>query len=515
MPPQLIVTPELAKYMSELSAELKRQIGVIIDRRGAIQYVIVGDDKKVFIPDLSRHRAGSGRFRGLRLVHTHLKGEPLTGDDFTDLALLRLDMVTAVNFDDDANPTTAHSAHLMPGMDEAKQWTVLPEVSAYELGSQIEFLDFISELEAEFRKKQPFREVDTGEERAILVSVSLDSEFSINESMSELRKLAETAGILVLDTVVQRPRKINPKSLIGKGKLEQILLRSMQLGCDLLVFDQNLSPSQIRYITDQTELKVLDRTQLILDIFSQHADTPDGKIQVELAQLKYMLPRLVGKNTAMSRLMGGIGGRGPGETKLEVDRRKARDRINKLEKDLVRLSRQRDQRRNLRQRRGIPIISIVGYTNAGKSTLLNSLTSSDVYVEDQLFATLDTHSKRLRFPREREVIITDTVGFIRDLPEDLLNAFRATLEELRDADLLLHVIDASNPRHPKQIGVVEEILSSLDLSDKPVLKVFNKIDLMDDEAVENLPPEGVKVSALDRKTFENLLDAIESTIWSH
>lgn len=507
------MTTELAKYMIDISLELNRQVGIIIDRRGLIQYVIVGDDRKVFIPDLSRHRAGEGRFRGLRLVHTHLKEENLTNDDFTDLALLRLDTVTALTFDREGNPGKVYTAHLLPDNPDGDIWQEIPAETIYTLPDRLFYLDFITEIEDEYQRKQPYREVDSGQGRTILVSVSLENDILINESMTELEKLAETAGLLVLDKIIQRPKQINPKSLIGQGKLESLVLRSMQLGCELIVFDQNLTPSQIRYITDHTEMKVIDRTQLILDIFSQHADTPDGKIQVELAQLKYRLPRLVGQNTAMSRLMGGIGGRGPGETKLEVDRRKVRDRINKLEKQLIILAKQREQRRGLRRRQQIPIISIVGYTNAGKSTLLNTLTQSKVYVEDQLFATLDTHSKRLRFPREREVLITDTVGFIKNLPEDLLNAFKATLEELNDADLLLHIIDLSNPTFNKQKLIVEEVIDSLGLGEIPVINVYNKIDKADPAAIEQFRMEGVLISALDRGTLIPLLEAIEDKIW--
>lgn len=513
IPPDKVVTPELARFLTDLSFQLRRQLGVILDRRGSVQYVILGDDRKVFIPDLTRHRAGRGRFRGLRLVHTHLKEEKLSSDDYTDLALLRLDMITALTFDEEGNPAYSYSAHLMPDNAEEKQWEDLPPEKIYEIGNSLDFSDFITHLEDEYQRKIPFAEASGKSDRAILVSVSTEPDFAIRESMDELQSLAETDGLLVVDRIVQRPKDINPKSLLGKGKLETLVLRTMQLGCDLIVFDQNLTPLQMRYITDMTELRVLDRTQLILDIFAEHADTRDGKLQVELAQLKYSLPRLVGSSTAMSRLMGGIGGRGPGEMKLEVDRRKVKERIHRLEGDLKRLALQREQRRQLRKKQNIPIISIIGYTNAGKSTLLNMLTDSDVYVKDQLFATLDTHSKRLRFPREREVIITDTVGFIRNLPEDLMTAFKATLEELNDADLLLHIIDRSNPRYKNQVEVVEEVVKSLGLGVKPVLKVYNKIDLLDNVLPENLESDGVLISATDRQTFEPLLAAMEQSIW--
>ncbi len=282
----------------------------------------------------------------------------------------------------------------------------------------------------------------------------------------------------------------------------------------LLIFDRTLNPSQIRSITDSTELKVIDRTQLILDIFAQRARTREGKLQVELAQLKYILPRLVTKNTAMSRLTGGIGGRGPGETKLEINRRRVRDRINRLNKALDDVRKHRRQQRSRRSQRGLPVISIIGYTNAGKSTLLNTLTHSDVLAEGRLFATLDPSSRRLRFPRDTEVIITDTVGFIRDLPEDLTVAFRATLEELETADLLLHVIDLSNPRHPEQIESVERILADLDLDRIPTIRVLNKQDRLDPETVERLRRtlDGVPVSARDAGTLMPLINAAESAV---
>jgi GTP-binding protein HflX len=289
----------------------------------------------------------------------------------------------------------------------------------------------------------------------------------------------------------------------------------MNKGATLLIFDQDLNPSQIKAIGDLTELKVLDRSQLILDIFARRAHSKDGKVQVELAQLRYRLPRLTGKGTAMSRLMGGIGGRGPGEMKLEVDRRRVRERITLLEKQLKSLGRARQQRKARRVALGIPIISIIGYTNAGKSTLLNNLTRSGTFVEDKMFATLDTASRRLRFPKERDVIITDTVGFIRDLPKDLFAAFRATLEELEDANLLLHIVDISNPRFEQQIKSVEKILSDLDLSEKPVLLAFNKEDLAGKEETGVICRgyKAISFSALNSETFHGLLAAIEKKLW--
>lgn len=356
---------------------------------------------------------------------------------------------------------------------------------------------------------------DDSRERAILVSVSTRPKFEQEDSIEELKDLARSSKVLVLDTLIQRPRQINPKYLMGEGKIKEMIINALNKGATLLIFDQELSPSQVKSIGELTELKVIDRSQLILDIFARRAHSRDGKVQVELAQLKYRLPRLTGKGTAMSRLMGGIGGRGPGEMKLEIDRRRVRDRIALLDKELRTLSEARKQRKQRRVEQGIPIISIIGYTNAGKSTLLNSLTKSSVFVEDKLFATLDTSSRRLRFPRERDVIITDTVGFIRDLPKDLMSAFRSTLEELEDADLFLHLVDISNPRFEQHIESVESILKDLNLNLKPRLLVFNKIDKLNYEEARNLSMRynAISISALDPGTFSSLLNAIQHHVW--
>jgi GTP-binding protein HflX len=328
--------------------------------------------------------------------------------------------------------------------------------------------------------------------------------------MEELRELARSAGVVVLDSIVQRRAKLDPRSLIGKGKLDELIIRSLQLGVDAIIFDQNLSPAQVRAINEATDLKIIDRTQLILDIFAQRAQSREGKIQVELAQLKYLLPRLTGSGVEMSRLMGGIGGRGPGETKLEVDRRRVRDRIHLLEKQTEQIRTSRRVQRTQRMRRDLPIISIVGYTNAGKSTLLNALTASTVTAEDRMFATLDPTSRRLRLPRDREVIINDTVGFIRDLPPDLIAAFRATLEEMESSDLLIHLVDASSQQVESHIASVEKILDELKLSGIPRLLVFNKSDLLNADEASNLRQafDAVMISALNSRTLIPMVDRI-------
>ncbi|KIH76398.1 GTP-binding protein HflX [Geoalkalibacter ferrihydriticus] len=514
IPPDQVVTGDLARFLTELSRDIRRQLGIIVDRQGLILHVLVGDDREILIPDLSRFGLGRSRLRGLRCIHTHLKGEALSHDDLTDLALLRLDLMVAIAVGEEGLPGRVDYAHLLPDNPEGKTVEVLSASSVYDL--HLDFSQFIDSLESEMERRmgETFDLSDT-REKAILISAGCEARVELEDSLNELAELARTADVVVLDRVVQRTQKVNPRFLMGEGKIREVIIRALQQGATLLIFDQDLSPGQVRSISEMTEMKVIDRTQLILDIFARRAHTLDGKVQVEVAQLKYLMPRLLGKGTVMSRLMGGIGGRGPGETKLEIDRRRIRERLSRLEKQLESLSRGRRQRRQRRIRADVPIISIVGYTNAGKSTLLNALTQSTVFTEDLLFATLDTSTRRLRFPQEREVIITDTVGFIRKLPKSLLGAFKATLEELEDADLLLHVVDISAPRFEEHIAAVERILQDLDLGDLPRLLVFNKIDRVPAGEAAALCRrfEAIGVSALDRSTFESLLEELQRRFW--
>jgi GTP-binding protein HflX len=514
IPSSQIVTSELARYLTEISNEIRRQVGLIIDRSGSVKYVIVGDDREIVIPDLSDFALGRSGLRGLRCVHTHLQQEPLSADDLADLALLRLDLMVAIEVGEQGLPGTVNYGHILPANRAGKSVEVLQAPSIYEL--DLDLSSFLRALDAELELKMA-ETVDLSDtrEKAILISVSQDSRRETDDSLDELEELARTADVVVLDRFVQRPRRLNPKYLMGEGKAREVVISALQQGATLLIFDQDLAPSQVRSIAALTDLKVIDRSQLILDIFARRAHTRDGKVQVELAQLKYILPRLSGRGIALSRLMGGIGGRGPGETKLEIDRRRIRDRINRLERELKNLSRGRLQRRSRRAKAGVPIVSIVGYTNAGKSTLLNALTQSQVLTENLLFATLDTATRRLRFPQEREVIITDTVGFIRKLPPSLLGAFKATLEEMEDADLLLHVVDAANPRFEEQVAAVERILLDLGLDRIPRLLVFNKIDLLpsDEAAALCRRFEALPISARDRQSFEPLLAELEKRCW--
>lgn len=475
--------------------------------------VLVGSPRSLYIPDLPKSRGGRYRLRGLRLLHTHLQEEPLTQDDFMDLVFLRLDCLAAVRVDRHGGATQLEVAHLLPtAADSRVGWDVLPLLPCYD--PDLDFQELVQSLEEELERSRQAIPANSSQDRAILVSVTSADRSAAKASMDELVELARSSGIGVADTIIQKQREINAKYLIGKGKLSEIVLRALQCGVDLLIFDQELNPSQVKALTDTTELRVIDRTQLILDIFAQRAHSREGKIQVEMAQLKYLLPRLGVKDDALSRLTGGIGARGPGETVLEINRRRTKDRIAHLEEELRQVRRHRSQRRSRRVRKDMPTLSIVGYTNAGKSTLLNALTRSAVLVEDKLFATLDPTSRRLRFPRDMEVIITDTVGFIRDLPKDLLEAFAATLEELDDADLLLHVVDISNPRFEEQMAAVDRILALLELQDKPSLLVFNKMDLVDPELLENHVRRhgGVPVSALAVRELHPLIAAMEQKV---
>ena len=512
VPEQAIISWELARFVTGLSREIGRQIAILISRRGMIEDVIVGNDREVVLPDLSTFRLGRRLLRGVRMVHTHLRDEPLSQDDLTDLALLRLDLIAAIGVKENGEPGHLYAANILPPNPAGKPYAVWDPVVMAE--SRANLGEFLGALEEELARTRSGHEVRAGEESAILVSVSTQNRADQEDSLVELADLARSAGLVVLETVIQRPQAVHPKYLLGSGKLKEVVIKALQYGADYLVFDQNLSPAQATSIAEVTELKVIDRTQLILDIFSRRAQSREGKIQVELAQLRYILPRLTGHGTALSRLAGGIGGRGPGETKLEVDRRRVRERIAHLERQIESLARTRVQQRARRLRRDVPIISIVGYTNAGKSTLLNVLTRSRVTAEDRLFATLDTASRRLRFPSEREAIVTDTVGFIRDLPEELMGAFRATLEELHDADLLLHVADVSSVALERQVAVVERVLADLGLEHVPRLLVLNKADRVEPLQALALSARlgGIAVSAVRPDTLIPLLDAVEERL---
>ena len=519
VPVENITTPELTRSLVEASVETGRQVGALVHRSGQVDYVIVGDAGKLMLPDIGRLRAAEGRFRGLRLVHTHVRGEPLTRDDVVDLVRLRLDLVAAIQIHYTGEPRSLMYAYNVPSDGRAEE---LPyrEIGPIPISQvNVHVGQLMSDLEAEFARTSRARTVKAKDGRAILVHVADKTKpnhlANAEESVRELRELARTAGTEVADVIVQSRDRIDPKFVMGKGKLDDVILRAMQVDAETLIFDRELSPAQATAIAKTSDLKVIDRTQLILDIFAQRAESADGKLQVELAQLKYSLPRLSQKDDALSRLTGGIGGRGPGETKLEIGRRRAKERVSHLEAQLKQLAKRRETRRRKRARDEVPTVAIVGYTNAGKSTLLNTMTGADVFAEDKLFATLDTRSRTLRVGwagyGDREVVITDTVGFIRDLPKDLFAAFRATFEEAADADLLLHVVDASDPAKEDHVRTTDALLEELELDEIPRILVYNKADLLEPGEAKRLTRrmhDAVVVSAVDRETTRDLLALI-------
>lgn len=513
VPLDRLTTTDLTRSLVGVSHATGRQVGVLVDRGGRVHHVIIGDASKLMLPDVGRIRAGAGRLRGVRLIHTHLRNEPLSRDDLVDLTRLRLDMVVAICLaPGEERALCVYYGHNFPSPEETNEppfrtFGPIPYAKAKDNPAEI-----IETIEQEFARAARARGVAAKDGRAILVHVcDKRSAGQAEDSLRELDELARTAGVEVVDRILQVRDRVDPRYVLGRGKLEDVVIRAMQLDAETLIFDQNLRPAQASNIARMTDLKVIDRTQLILDIFAQRAESSDGKLQVELAQMKYLLPRLGQRDDALSRLTGGIGGRGPGETKLEVGRRRARERITRLQSQLKRLGRQREQRRSRRKRSGTPTVAIVGYTNAGKSTLLNALTGSDVLVENKLFATLDTRSRSLHLPSGRDAIVTDTVGFIRDLPKDLFAAFRATFDETQDADLLLHVVDASDPARNEHVATTEKLLVDLELERIPRILVFNKCDQLDGPP-GTLANRGVPISALDPSTLGPLKVAIDERL---
>ncbi|HEX2864114.1 MAG TPA: GTPase HflX [Deinococcales bacterium] len=508
--------------MTEVSLEVKREVTVLLDRRGRVVSVSVGDASGTELPDVGR--SAEQRLRGLRLVHTHVRPGPLSKGDLSTLFLQRLDAIVAVDVLKDGLPGMAYLAHLTPPetTGEEEDWRVYPPQTLQALETW-DVAGNTAALEEEFARQATQQETRReSEERALLVGIDRGHGQRAEESLDELAELARTAGANVVHRDLQYRRAVKPGTVIGRGKLEELTSRAYHLNADLLIFDTNLSPAQAREIEEATNLKVLDRTQLILDIFAQHASGQESKLQVELAQLRYMLPRLVGQGTALSRIGGSGGGaggqigtRGPGETKLELDRRRIQARINFLERGLEDITHRQAERRKSRKRNAVPVIAIVGYTNAGKSTLLNKLTHSTVLAENKLFATLAPTARQGFLPEIGQVVFTDTVGFIRDLPKDLKRAFRSTLEELRDADVLLHVLDAASPGATERWQAVEDILAELELPDTMGrVLALNQVDRADPFDLDVLQERfgGVRVSALSGTGLDELRRTLEDTL---
>jgi GTPase len=503
VPMDRIATPELVRSLVDASRETKRQVGALVHRSGSVDSVIVGHATGLMLPDIGRLRAAEGRFRALRLVHTHLFDEPLTHDDIVDLTRLRLDLVAAILLGPDGEPRRMTWAYNVPPREAGA--TPYEVVGPQPYGHpQPDFGALVASLEAEFAKRSRARSVKAKDGLAILIHVGdkrrRGALAQAKSRLDELAALAETAGVEVADRVIQLRDGLDPKFLLGQGKLADVVMRAIDLDAETLIFDADLSPAQAHGIASRTDLRVIDRTQLILDIFAQRAESRDGKLQVELAQLKYALPRLGLKDDALSRLTGGIGGRGPGETKLELGRRRARERVNRLERALEEIEKQRAVRAKRRSESDTPRVAIVGYTNAGKSTILNALTDAGVVAEDKLFATLDPRSRLVVLPTGERMILSDTVGLIRDMPAGLFAAFRATFEEVAGADVLLEVVDASDPESGEHLASTEKVLADLGLLDRPRLRVFNKADRLSDLEREVLVErdEGVLASAITK-----------------
>ncbi|MDR3612385.1 MAG: GTPase HflX [Candidatus Obscuribacterales bacterium] len=539
IPMDKIVTIDLADSVAELSHTTGYPLSVVVNRRGQVVNITVGQPSDVNMPELRGVRVGPGRLCGHRIIHTHIVKKPtiavagvdasiISMENLQVLARNRLDLLAQIEVDPGGTFSRSrgeHSkfadavniAHLMPGRDsEGKLWKLLPS-STVRTAQEDNFEDLMDSLEAEFRKQAPGLPVAEGEERAILVGLVIDGTdaFQIEDELDELAQLARSAGATVCERLMQTRKMPDPKYFLGAGKVQELALIVQEFGANLVIVDQELSANQQKTLEDVVGVKVIDRTELILDIFAQRAQTREGKLQVELAQLQYLYPRLVGKGLSLSRLGGGIATRGPGETKLEIDRRRIRDRINFLEKEADRIKTHRDTQRRHRTDENLPVVAIAGYTNAGKSTLLNALTKSNVNVENKLFATLDPTTRRTVLPDYSTVLLVDTVGFIKKLPTPLVAAFRATLEEVKVADVLLHVIDASHPNVMDHIASVYDVLSELDAIDRPIITVLNKAEMVRSEDLTWIiaqVPSPVIISASKRLGLGGLLSRIQEII---
>lgn len=559
-----MTTPEFAQRLAAISTDIAQPVCTYINRRGQVIRVGVGTPRQTQIPPLELPRYGAERLSGIRCLATQLKSEPPNEASLTSMALQRLDALLVLNitgsgFERRGGGATGYVketylAHLVPNTNselnidsspkpvgaglsdnpENKQqssnnpqlqthpsWSVSPALSLDVVTNQ-DFLDLVEGLEAEFGREFVAQQVDVDRDRVLLVGViSSDTKSQqFQDNLAELGRLVETAGGEVLQTVQQKRAHIHPQTVVGAGKVQEIALSAQTLGANLIVFDRDLSPAQVRNLETQIGIRVVDRTEVILDIFAQRAQSRAGKLQVELAQLEYMMPRLTGRGQAMSRLGGGIGTRGPGETKLETERRAISRRISRLQQEVNQLQAHRSRLRQQRQHHEVPSVAIVGYTNAGKSTLLNALTNAEVYIADQLFATLDPTTRRLVIPdavtaEPQEIVLTDTVGFIHELPASLMDAFRATLEEVTEADALLHLVDLSHPAWQSQIRSVMNILSEMPITPGPILVALNKIDRVDSDTLalaQSEFPQAVFISADKRLGLETLRQGLAGLV---
>lgn len=521
LPGDRITTPEFAQRLAAISTEISQPVCAYVNRRGQVIRVGVGTPRQTQIPPLELPRYGAERLCGIRCIATQLKQDPPGESTLTSMAMQRLDALVALTltgggFERRGGGATgyvkaAYLAHLVPHPEAT--WTLSPALSLDVVANQ-DFLALVEGLEEEFRREYIAQHVDRDHDQVLIVGLQTDdlSPQRFKDGLQELARLVETAGGEVLQTLQQKRPRPHPQTVVGEGKVQEIALAAQTIGASLIVFDRDLSPAQVRNLEAQIGVRIVDRTEVILDIFAQRAQSGAGKLQVELAQLEYMLPRLAGRGQAMSRLGGGIGTRGPGETKLETERRAIQRRISRLQQEVNQLQAHRARLRQRRQHEAVPSIAVVGYTNAGKSTLLNVLTNAEVYAADQLFATLDPTTRRLTVinsdtHQSMSLLLTDTVGFIHELPPSLMDAFRATLEEVTEAEALLHVVDLSHPAWQSQIRSVMQILSEMPITPGPALLAFNKIDQVDSETLaiaQEEFPQAAFISAQERLGLETL-----------
>ena len=517
VPSWQLLSAEMAVEMARITSLIHREINVFLDRKGKVLAVVVGDNHTVALPDLQGRR-GSGRLSGIRCIHTHPTGNPqLSGVDMSALRNNKYDVMAAIGVNEEKPETSVLNFAVLTGRNNDGQYAVQEFGSLKPSDLENLFLpNIISSAEKLLAPVDDDKTLEQRPEWAMLISLDYgksDTLWTQEDSLEELRQLAETAGAVVKAKFFQKRPKPDPGYFIGRGKVQELALFAQQEDIDVCIFDEELSPAQQRNLEQALGIKVLDRTALILDIFAQRARTNEGKLQVELAQMQYTLPRIMGQGLSLSRLGGGIGTRGPGETKLETDRRTIRDRIAYIKDSIDKMQNVRKLHRAKRSKNQIPSISLVGYTNAGKSTLLNVLTRSEVYARDQLFATLDPTTRQLSLPDKRQAILTDTVGFIQRLPHQLVAAFKSTLEETLDADLLLHIVDVSHPLYKEQSEAVYKVLAEIGAQDKPVLCVYNKIDKLGPESsglLEQLQhrQDTICISAKQQIGLEELLTAI-------
>lgn len=519
--PQL-VSQELAVKLADITEYINREISVYITRSGQITEIAVGDNATVELPSFSGRR-GAGRLSGIRCIHTHPGGNPyLSGVDISALKNNKYDAMVAIGVVSPDFTKSELTFGLITGIDSNENYTAeCYGPYSIEDAENINFVNTVSTIERILDKQTGTASLQVMSERAILIGMEWgrnDSLWTVDDSLEELKQLADTAGATVIKKFIQKRPKPDPAFFIGRGKVQELALYAQQENIDLCIFDDELSPAQQRNIESVMGIRILDRTALILDIFAQRARTNEGKLQVELAQLQYTLPRIMGKGLMLSRLGGGIGTRGPGETKLEVDRRRIRDRIAFIKDQIEKVKAVRSLHRSKRKKNNVFEVSLVGYTNAGKSTLLNTLTNSDIYAKDQLFATLDPTTRQLTLPNKQEIIITDTVGFIQRLPHQLIAAFRSTLEVVTEADLLVHVIDVSHELYKEQAAAVHEVLKEIGAETKPVITVYNKIDKLppDSKLADRLALEEdtVCISAAKKLNLETLQQMIETHLKS-